>query len=75
MTLWWRWVAITTAGELLGFTAPALAGAVTTAHQVEGLPQAQVLMAAGAVEGGVLGWSQAAVVRAASAPAPALAGR
>jgi hypothetical protein len=67
MTLWWRWVAITTAGELLGFTAPTLAGAVTTVHHVEGLPQALVLMAAGAVEGGVLGWSQAIVLRRAVA--------
>jgi hypothetical protein len=63
MTLWLRWFAITTAGELLGFTVPALAGALTTVHHVEGLPQALVLVAAGAVEGGVLGWAQAVVLR------------
>jgi hypothetical protein len=63
MTLWWRWFTITTTGELLGFTVPALAGALTTAHHLDGRPQALILAAAGAVEGALLGWSQAVVLR------------
>jgi hypothetical protein len=62
--LWRRWVVVTTAGEVAGFTAPAVAGAVTTAADVSGLPQAAALVAAGAVEGAVLGWAQARVLRA-----------
>ena len=62
--LWRRWLVVTTAGEVAGFTAPAVAGAVSTAADVSGLPQAAMLVAAGAVEGAVLGWAQARVLRA-----------
>ena len=47
--LWRRWVALTTAGEVLGFIVPAVVAALTTVGGVEGLPQVAVLMAAGAV--------------------------
>jgi hypothetical protein len=49
---WFRW---TTAGEFAGFLAPALAGALTTSPVV--------LVAAGVVEGAVLGAAQAVVLR------------
>jgi hypothetical protein len=61
--LWRRWVALTTAGEVLGFIVPAVAAALTTVGGVEGLPQVAVLMATGAVEGALLGWAQAVVLR------------
>src|SRR5215207_8713603 len=61
--LWRRWVGVTTAGEVAGFTAPALAGAVTTTAEVSGLAQAAVLVLAGAAEGGLLGWAQGLVLR------------
>jgi hypothetical protein len=61
--LWRRWVLVTTAGEVAGFTAPALAGAVTTSADVSGLAQAAVLVVAGAVEGALLGWAQGLVLR------------
>jgi hypothetical protein len=62
--LWRRWLVVTTAGEVAGFTAPAVAGAVTAATGISDLPQAAMLVAAGAVEGAVLGWAQARVLRA-----------
>lgn len=59
--MWWRWVRWVTAGECLAFAVPALAGASLT-----DAPQAVLvtaLIAAGAVEGAVLGWAQAHVLR------------
>jgi hypothetical protein len=61
--LWRRWLVVTTAGEVAGFTAPAVAGAWTTAANVSGLLQAAVLIIAGAAEGAMLGWSQTRVLR------------
>ncbi|RYV51612.1 hypothetical protein [Pengzhenrongella frigida] len=64
------WTASVTAGELLGFCAPALVGPlVWDARPAIALP---ALMAAGVVEGAVLGWSQARVLRG---PLPALSRR
>lgn len=60
-TWWRRWVVLVTAGEVLGFLAPALVVAVT-----RDLPDAAVLgclVVAGSVEGAVLGWSQAVALR------------
>ena len=56
-TWWRRWVVLVTAGEVLGFLAPALVVAAT-----RGLPDVAVLgclVVAGSVEGAVLGWAQA----------------
>ncbi|MGW4351887.1 hypothetical protein ACWELJ_07315 [Nocardia sp. NPDC004582] len=56
-----RWFARVTMGELLGFLAPALAGALTVHAGAAVL--AAVMLAAGAVEGAVLGYFQAGVLR------------
>lgn len=67
--LLFRWTLTVTAAEAAGFLAPAVVGAVTA-----GLPwygALPALLAAGAVEGAVLGWAQAAVLRRAL---PALRG-
>ncbi|MET7772743.1 hypothetical protein [Nocardia sp. NPDC005366] len=63
--LWRRWFISVTMGEFLGFMAPAAAGALT----VNAAPvlMAAVLLGAGAVEGAVLGWFQARVLRTAVA--------
>lgn len=64
------WLISVTLGEFVGFCIPALAGAL-----VRNSPAAVVvptLVAAGAVEGTVLGWSQ---VRVLCGPLPALRGR
>ncbi|MCC3655662.1 MULTISPECIES: hypothetical protein [Streptomyces] len=59
--LWRQWLLWATAGEMAGFAAPAVVGAATadgpTALTVTGL------VAAGAVEGAVLGLAQARVLR------------
>lgn len=55
--LLWRWVTWTTVGEVLGFTVPALAGALTASWA--GQWAVLVLVGAGAVEGTALGWAQA----------------
>lgn len=55
------WVAWVSAGEALGFLAPALAQVVTTQLNPSAITPA--LVAAGAVEGAVLGWSQARVLK------------
>jgi uncharacterized integral membrane protein len=59
--LWRRWVAWVTLGELVGFTVPAAVAPWATASP----PVAEVglLVAAGAVEGLVLGTAQARVLR------------
>lgn len=56
-----RWVTRVTAGEVLGFTAPAVVGAalVTAPAAVE----VSALVAAGLVEGALLGAAQASVLR------------
>lgn len=56
-----RWIAAVTAGEFVGFCVPAVAGAVTAHLPVTvSLP---VVLAAGTVEGALLGASQAIVLR------------
>jgi len=61
---WRRWTAVTTAGELAGFVVPATVGAAaaTLAWPAGGTYAA--LLAAGFVEGGMLGYAQATVLRA-----------
>ncbi|MEC3957923.1 hypothetical protein VMT65_33145 [Nocardia sp. CDC153] len=56
-----RWFTTVTAGEFLGFLAPAVAGALT-AHASAAVV-AVAMLAAGAVEGAVLGRFQAGVLR------------
>jgi hypothetical protein len=59
--VWRSWFLRVTAGEFLGFAGPALVGAVLAeARPVVLVP---ALLAAGAVEGSVLGWAQAGVLR------------
>lgn len=60
-SLWWRWFGTVTAGETVGFAVPATAGAL-----LAGAPDTvmiPVLVGAGVVEGAVLGWAQAHVLR------------
>jgi hypothetical protein len=52
-----RWTAATTAGELVGFCAPAVAGAVT--YRAGAGVTYTAMLTAGAVEGLCLGWAQA----------------
>lgn len=59
--LWWAWTRWATLGEFSGFAVPAVVGAV-----ISGWPAAATLVAmvaAGAVEGSLLGWSQWWVLR------------
>lgn len=56
-----RWTVTVTVAETAGFIAPAFVGIITTdLPWYAGLP---TLLAAGAAEGAVLGWAQAAVLR------------
>lgn len=58
--LWRRWFAWVSLGEFIGFIAPAVVGAVSTAWP---LPAAAAgVLLAGAVEGTALGWAQAHVL-------------
>jgi len=59
--LWTRWFAAVTVGEFLGFAVPAVTGALT----VHTPPVTTILamLAAGAVEGTLLGAAQASVIR------------
>ncbi|MEU7143945.1 hypothetical protein ABZ942_31190 [Nocardia sp. NPDC046473] len=59
--LWRRWCTSVTLGELLGFAAPAVVGALV--RDAAPATAAVALLAAGAVEGTVLGWFQARVLR------------
>lgn len=59
--LWRAWVVSVTLGELAGFAVPAVLGALT-AERPEAVMLA-ALLGAGAVEGAVLGWAQARVLR------------
>jgi hypothetical protein len=59
--LWISWVLIVTAAEIAGFMAPAVAGALTVQASV--VVTVLALLAAGAVEGTLLGWGQAMVLR------------
>lgn len=59
--VFWTWTATVTAGEFLGFAAPALAGAASSGF--DGLLTLVALVLGGAIEGAVLGWSQARVLR------------
>jgi hypothetical protein len=58
---WLAWFRAVTVGECLGFAAPATVG-VLTAHTATTL-SVPLLVLAGFVEGGVLGWFQARVLR------------
>ncbi|MET7426310.1 hypothetical protein [Dactylosporangium sp. NPDC005555] len=60
---WWRWTVMTTAGELAGFTVPAAAGATSATLAWPAGASYAALLAAGFVEGAVLGYSQATVLR------------
>ena len=59
--LWGRWVRRVTAGELVGFAAPATVGVVSASWPSWWAYPA--MLAAGAVEGAVLGWAQAGLLR------------
>jgi uncharacterized integral membrane protein len=59
--LWAVWFGVVTVGEFLGFAVPAVIGA-TTAHAPAGVAF-PALLAAGAVEGTLLGLAQAYVLR------------
>jgi hypothetical protein len=61
MRVWRRWFIAATVGEFVGFAVPAITGAVTA----DAAPAVVVgtLLAAGAVEGAVLGGAQALVLR------------
>jgi hypothetical protein len=59
--LWTHWFRNVTVGECAGFAMPAAVGAVT-AHAV-GAVSVPLLVLAGAVEGALLGWFQARVLR------------
>ena len=63
--LWWTWWWRVTAAEFAGFTVPACVGALT-AQARPGIA-VPALLGAGAVEGAVLGWGQAGVLRRAVA--------
>lgn len=59
--LTWAWIRTVTAAELVGFAVPATVGAVTVGvHPAVAVP---ALLAAGAIEGGMLGLGQATVLR------------
>ncbi|GAA4607359.1 hypothetical protein BJY16_006295 [Actinoplanes octamycinicus] len=59
--VWPVWMATVTAAEMAGFAVPATAGALTVdAPAAVAVP---ALLAAGAVEGAVLGWGQSLVLR------------
>lgn len=59
--LFWSWTISVSVGEFLGFSAPALAGVLTRTG--EGSLTLIALVLGGSVEGAVLGWSQARVLR------------
>jgi hypothetical protein len=60
-SLWRRWFLVVTAGEFAGFSVPAVVGAVTADGPA--VLAAAAVVAAGAVEGAMLGWAQATVLR------------
>lgn len=58
-----RWTVTVTVAETVGFTAPAFVGTVTS--DMSWYAVLPALLVAGAVEGAVLGWAQATVLRGA----------
>src|SRR6188472_2493967 len=62
-SLWRRWTLAMTAGELLGFAVPALVGALAVGRGMGEVATAAALVAAGVMEGAVLGWAQWMVLR------------
>ena len=60
-SLWRSWLVWVTAGELVGFTFPAVVGVLSTGWP--DLAEAAALVGAGAVEGAALGWAQTRVLR------------
>ncbi|MGK8486918.1 hypothetical protein [Nocardia asiatica] len=58
---WRRWFGLVTVGELLGFSVPAVVGALVADRA--GVPAAGALLVAGGVEGATLGWFQARAMR------------
>ena len=70
LTTWQRWFIASTAGEVVGFGAPAVVGAMVNEVAFD-LPlpaETAALVAAGAVEGALLGFAQGLVVRRALPP-------
>jgi hypothetical protein len=63
--LWRRWTVSTTAGELIGFVAPALAGAGATAAALDTPTTYLLLLVAGSLEGLALGTAQGWALRTA----------
>jgi hypothetical protein len=63
MPLWRRWTVATTAGELIGFLAPAVAGAGATAAGLDAFRTYLLLLVAGLIEGSVLGAAQGWALR------------
>jgi len=62
---WRRWTVFTTAGEVVGFVAPSLAGALAFGLGAPALVSSAALVAAGTVEGALLGLGEhSALVRA-----------
>ncbi len=61
--MWRRWSTTVTAGELLGFAGPVVTGALV--RDAAPVTAAVGLLVAGTIEGWVLGWFQARVLRAA----------
>jgi len=60
--LWRRWTLATAAGETAGFLVPAVAAVLLPAGAGDGI-RTVALVLAGSLEGAVLGWAQARVLR------------
>ena len=61
--LWRRWTVAVTAGEAVGFVVPVLAGTIGTVANLPAPAGVALLLAAGLVEGTVLGGAQALALR------------
>jgi hypothetical protein len=68
-----RWIVACTAGELVGFTVPAVAGALTAATTPPAPAVMALLVAAGSFEGAILGLAQAVALRRALPGVPTVA--
>ena len=60
--LWRRWTVATAAGETVGFLVPAVAAVLLPSGVGDGL-RTVVFVAAGSLEGAILGWAQSRVLR------------
>jgi hypothetical protein len=61
--LWWQWTKVVTVGELVAFFFPAVVGAVAAGAKLGPVAAAPAILTAGLVEGAILGFSQAVVIR------------